>query len=297
MKSFSKILESAPSPERRSGLSSADFVQNYSKPNKPVVITKSIEDWPAMQWTPQLFAREWGDRVFLIDGEEYTMAGHIDNVLASSEDNPAPYLKNVNVKSEFSELLSYIQPGLVYSTPNRLETKLVPQRIIKRGEGRYTQLFIGGSGRSFPRLHWDAPSFHTWSALLYGKKEWILFAPEDSENLYVSEGARDVSQVQNVYDVDLEKFPKFSSTKPYKVIQEPGEVVFVPAGWWHTAKNLEPSITIAWDQLCKTSWSGFTEDFIGQRPGRPIYSSMLRMYFQLVGLTLSASERIGIKSL
>jgi len=281
MSNFSEKLESAPSPDRCSGLPAAEFEREYSKPGKPVVVTGAIEHWPAMKWTPQYFARQWGDKVFKIDGKECKLSDHIENVLASTEDQPAAYLKNVNVKSDFPELVSYIKPGLVYSMPNRLETKLLPQRILKRGEGRYTQLFIGGTGRSFPRLHWDAPPFHTWSALLCGKKEWILFAPDDSENLYVSDESVDVSLVPNVYDVDLKKFPKLSNTKPYKVIQQPGEVVFVPAGWWHTAKNLEPSITIAWDQLCNTSWSAFTKDFINQRPGRPVYTHLLRIYLCL----------------
>lgn len=297
MKKFSEKLKLAPSPQRCVGLSYAEFERKWGKPHKPVVITEAIENWPAMQWTPEYFAKKWADKVFQIDGDEYKLAKHIDNVLASSEDNPAPYLKNINIKSDFSELLPYIQPDFVYSTPNRLETKLLPQRILKRGEGRYTQLFIGGTGRSFPRLHWDAPPFHTWSALLCGKKEWILFPPEDAENLYISDNEKEISLVSNVYDVDLEKFPKFYKTNPFKIIQEPGEVVFVPSGWWHTAKNLEPSITIAWDQLCKTSWSDFTEDFISQRPKRPVYRLLLRFYFLIIGLTLSVSERLGLKGL
>lgn len=295
MNDFSERLASAPTLERYSDLSPEEFERNWGKPQKPVILVDAIEHWAARQWTPESFARKWGDKIFEIDGEECTLTDHIDRVLASTEDSPAPYLKNINVKSDFKELLPDIQPELMYSLPNRLDTRLVPKRILLRGEGRYTQLFIGGAGRSFPRLHWDSPPFLTWSALMCGKKEWILFAPEDTENLYVQQSGSDVSRVQNVYDVDLDKFPKMANTRPIKVIQQPGEVLFVPAGWWHTAKNLEPSITIAWDQLSGSTWSEFVDHFLSQRPGRPVKSLLLRAYFQLVGFSLNVGERLGVK--
>lgn len=291
---MASILHNASTLERLAGLSPTDFERRFSKPHKPALLTDAIDHWPAREWTPALFSNKWGEQVFTLDGRESTLRDIIDSVLRSTDENPAPYLRNVNVGAEFPQLLPDISPKPIYSRHNRLETRLFPKRILHRGEGRYTQLFIGGTGRAFPNLHWDAPPFHTWSALLFGRKEWILFPPEDTENLYLKEDCIDVSQISDVYDVDLERFPNLAKTHPIRVIQEPGECLFVPAHWWHTAKNLEPSITIAWDQLCRTSWKDYSNFMLDMRRDKPLKAGVLAVYFAMVGTTLSLLEEIGI---
>lgn len=35
--------------------------------------------------------------------------------------------------------------------------------------------------------------------------------------------------------------------RPFEVIQEPGDIVWVPAGWGHAVLNLEPSVAVAFE--------------------------------------------------
>ncbi|RLN98570.1 hypothetical protein BBJ28_00005968 [Nothophytophthora sp. Chile5] len=44
--------------------------------------------------------------------------------------------------------------------------------------------------------------------------------------------------------VDEEKFPQFHEATPLNVIQEAGDAIFVPSGWYHQVKNLEDTISI-----------------------------------------------------
>ncbi|RLN89006.1 hypothetical protein BBJ28_00004124 [Nothophytophthora sp. Chile5] len=44
--------------------------------------------------------------------------------------------------------------------------------------------------------------------------------------------------------VDEEKFPHFHEATPLNVIQEAGDAIFVPSGWYHQVKNLEDTISI-----------------------------------------------------
>ena len=41
-----------------------------------------------------------------------------------------------------------------------------------------------------------------------------------------------------------QKFPKFISADVMETIVEPGELLFIPRGWWHYLRSLEPSISI-----------------------------------------------------
>ncbi len=288
------ILEDARSLERHAGLSVREFEERFAIPHKPALITDAIDAWQARDWTPELFASKWGEREFTLDGQTTKLRDIIDSVVHSTEENPAPYLRNVNVGAEFKELLPDLDPVPIYCAHNRLETRFFPKRILHRGEGRYKQLFIGGTGRAFPNLHWDSPPFHTWSALLYGRKEWVLFPREDSENLYLQADYIDVSEVSDIYNIDLNKHPKLANTHPIRVVQQPGECLFVPAHWWHTAKNLEPSITIAWDHLCRSSWGDYATHMLNMRRDKPIKAAALALYFALVGSTLTLLEKSGI---
>lgn len=45
-------------------------------------------------------------------------------------------------------------------------------------------------------------------------------------------------------DVDREKYPHFHEAKPIYVIQETGDAIFVPSGWYHQVRNLEDTISI-----------------------------------------------------
>ena len=79
----------------RTGLSHDAFVREYLDPLRPVILTDSIAHWPALgKWTPQFFKEHYGDLEVKIDGQLLAMKDLIDQVEASTEDTPAPYLRN-----------------------------------------------------------------------------------------------------------------------------------------------------------------------------------------------------------
>src|SRR5215475_619513 len=92
--------------ERRANLSYEQFAREYLWPNKPVIVTDAMRNWKALErWTPDFFKHEFGDMKFALaegkagykenaGGVEYTMAQFINRVLASSDENPAPYFRN-----------------------------------------------------------------------------------------------------------------------------------------------------------------------------------------------------------
>lgn len=248
----------------------------------------------------EFFLREFPDKRVPLNGGPCRLADLIDQVVRSTEENPAPYLKNVNIGADFPELIPFIKPDIIYTSPNRLETPFVPKKILYRGQGRYVQLFIGGAGRVFPNLHWDAPPFQTYSTCVYGRKEWVIFPPDQGRYLYINPKVPSLSRVNDVYHPDLEQFPLYAKAERITFVQERGETLFLPHGWWHTAKNLEPTISVASDQLCAETWGPFVSFLVStfkrKFPGKgPLVPWGAWAYLGLVGTGLSLAESLGYR--
>jgi ribosomal protein L16 Arg81 hydroxylase len=45
-------------------------------------------------------------------------------------------------------------------------------------------------------------------------------------------------------DADLRRFPRYAKAQPIEFVIEPGEILFIPAGWWHHVRALDPSISM-----------------------------------------------------
>ncbi|KAA0188346.1 Heat shock proteinB1 associated protein 1 [Fasciolopsis buskii] len=77
-----------------------------------------------------------------------------------------------------------------------------------------------------------------------GQKKWTLFPSFDEPNLYSTrlpfEESTVFSQV-NFPEPDLSKYPLVFKTSPHCVLLNPGDVLFVPRGWWHFVQSTELS--------------------------------------------------------
>uniref|UniRef100_A0A7S3YW41 JmjC domain-containing protein n=1 Tax=Lotharella globosa TaxID=91324 RepID=A0A7S3YW41_9EUKA len=104
-------------------------------------------------------------------------------------------------------------------------------------------LLIGGRGTGSP-VHRDPIGSGAWNALLHGKKRWCLFPPGTNKTLLdlPSDGDSQPPAYwwQDVYP-KIKNHPKVTNIE---VIQKPGEIMFVPAGWYHVVMNLETSIAV-----------------------------------------------------
>ena len=129
---------------------SEEFAEKYLFPLRPVVIRGALRDWRALsRWTPEFFRQEFGEMKIKINdaeygqsgydpegGRQFTMAQFIDLVCNSTNDNPAPYFRNVSIDDVFPSLRADIEPLPDYLLPNWLgERYLVKRvrRVLNRG--------------------------------------------------------------------------------------------------------------------------------------------------------------------
>lgn len=275
--------------ERRTKLSAVEFFNEYALKNRPVVIADAMEGWPALEkWTPRFFAENFSDKqVKLRDGSELPMREFIDRVLASSPRNPAPYWTNAPMREHFPALLSDINADLPYFKLNWALRHYLHKGLKANFErGSQIEIYIGGNGGAFPVLHWDGLGSHAFLMQIYGKKRYYAWPPEDSACMYAKEDSPNISPIRDVENPDLGQYPLFAKARLTTFLLEPGELLFVPSRWWHTAKMLSPSITLSINTFNRSNWANLVEDMTrnlgrGGRAGHLVK----RTYFNAAGLS------------
>lgn len=254
---------------RRANLSYADFATEYVRPNKPVVISDALQGWPAVgKWTPEFFRDRYSDKEFTIDGQTHRLGEFVDLVLNSSRENPAPYLRNEVLREKFPELVADINPRLKYFGPNWMARRFRSREINKElHRGAEIEFYLGGNGRGFPVLHWDGLHTHAFLMQIYGRKQFFVFGPDQTPFLYPQENSRNVSLVKDIENPDLERFPLFANARSTTFVLEPGEMLFIPSGWWHTTRMLSPSISLSINTADRSNWRELAADLIRRKGG------------------------------
>ena len=96
---------------------------------------------------------------------------------------------------------------------------------------------------------------------LYGDKEYIVLSPDQTRFLYPADGrAANKSRITDLLHPDLEAFPLFDQAEGVRFQLHPGETLFVPSGWWHTARILGPSVTVSINGLNRANSAAFRRD-------------------------------------
>ncbi|XP_040405598.1 2-oxoglutarate and iron-dependent oxygenase JMJD4 isoform X2 [Cygnus olor] len=93
-------------------------------------------------------------------------------------------------------------------------------------------------------FHADVFRSYSWSANICGRKKWLLYPPGQEDYLKDRHG-------NLPFDVtapglqDKSVYPRYNQSQPpVEIVQEAGEIVFIPSGWHHQVYNLEDTISI-----------------------------------------------------
>ncbi|MBN3323977.1 TYW5 protein, partial [Atractosteus spatula] len=85
-------------------------------------------------------------------------------------------------------------------------------------------------------------------AQVTGRKRVVLFSPQDAQHLYLS---GDKSEVLDIDNPDLGQYPGFVKAQRHECILEPGDLLFIPALWFHNTLALEfgVGVNVFWRHL------------------------------------------------
>jgi histone arginine demethylase JMJD6 len=265
-------------------LSVEQFLNSYEKPSIPLIITNvpEKENWKAhtlQNWTFDNLLSKYKEAYLKCgeddDGYKITIRfKYFLQYLKHNKDDSPLYIfdstyGDLNKKNPKSPSPKVTQDILYdYEVPSYFPYDLF-SLVGERRRPPY-RWFLIGPERSGTTIHIDPLGTSAWNTLLVGRKKWILFPPELSksfvkgvEMIQKGEDDESINYFVDIYSRMKEKYLKVSNTAnlpleyqevcAYEFIQEPGETVFVPSGWWHCVLNLTDTIAITQVKLRKFS--------------------------------------------
>ena len=100
-------------------------------------------------------------------------------------------------------------------------------------------MWFGPAGTVTP-LHHD--TMNILFCQVYGRKLVSLISPDESPWLYNELGVFSEVDFENP---DFEVHPLYQHVDRIEVEMNPGEILFLPVGWWHHVRSLETSISVS----------------------------------------------------
>ncbi|XP_077393084.1 tRNA wybutosine-synthesizing protein 5 isoform X2 [Festucalex cinctus] len=81
-----------------------------------------------------------------------------------------------------------------------------------------------------------------------GRKRVVLYSPQDALHLYLT---GDKSEVLEIDSPDVNLYPEFVKAVRYECVLEPGDLLFIPALWFHNTLALQfgVGVNVFWRQL------------------------------------------------
>jgi len=233
--------------DRVDSISREDFVNNYLKPRKPLIIRKATESWPALQkWTFDYLKETVGDVIVpLYDSSKADPSKPIN--ASAAEMKFGDYIDLI--QKEPTDLRIFLFDPIKYA-PKLLEDYRSPTDLLGGFLDKYPNMFFGGKG-SITFLHYDIDLAHIFHTHFNGSKRVILFDNKWSERLYCIPFATYALEDYDIEHPDFDKFPALDGVEGQEAILEHGDTLFMPTGFWHWMKYLDGSFSIslrAWDK-------------------------------------------------
>ncbi len=216
----------------------AEFVERFLTPGLPVVIEGALDEWAALRkWSPAYFAQVVGEREVDVTTEE---DGYFNKPRMPNRMRMADFVGTLERPTDKG--VSYLKQQDFASLPELLPDVSLPP-YAEAPMVLATNIWFGPGGTATP-LHYDP--FENLFAQIYGKKSFELVHPGDLGLTYLRALESDAPHISDVHckSIDLERFPKFTDARRASIVLGSGDLLFLPAWWFHEVTSLETSISV-----------------------------------------------------
>lgn len=228
--------------ERHARLSRDAFFDMYYYSNRPVILTGTFDGWPArMKWNFDYFRARCGecevevqfgrdsDARYEINQPKHKrmmrFRDYVDLVERSGKTNDF-YMTANNTshnRTALAALWDDVAPIAPYLDPTSPDTGF---------------FWLGPAGTKTP-FHHDLTN--NFMAQVIGRKRVMLVSSLDTPSMY--NDLHCYSQVDGGA-LDYARFERLKDVQVLECVIEPGDLLFLPIGWWHYVEGLDPSVTM-----------------------------------------------------
>ncbi|GAA5801197.1 hypothetical protein HPULCUR_006640 [Helicostylum pulchrum] len=245
-----------------------EFLRTSVHPNRPAVIKGGFEHWPARtKWTNEYLRSKMGETVVTVAGKS-TPNGYADAVTYDPVTDKEYFTMPHEEQMTFNSFIDLIEGKAVSANANYISLqngslpteysaieKDVNQDIDWCNEALGKQPdavnFWFGDHKSATSLHKDP--YENCYAVIRGQKTFILYPPTEyycmheslyQNAIYVPNGTTQKLELSplesstpwipvNPLYPDFTKYPKFMHACPITVTVKEGEMLYLPALWFH----------------------------------------------------------------
>ncbi|XP_047979687.1 lysine-specific demethylase JMJ30-like isoform X2 [Salvia hispanica] len=228
---------------KKGGLSLEEFLREHFIPGLPVIISGSMDHWPATdRWSDMNYIKKVaGFRTVPVEvGRNYLSSDWKQELITISE-----FLERIQSGDSSPTSTTYLAQHQLFDQIQELKQDIVIPDYCFAGGGEIRSLnaWFGPSGTVTP-LHHDP--HHNILAQVAGKKYIRLYSPSSSEELYPhTETMLCNSSQVDLDDIDKEEFPKIMDLGFIDCILEEGEMLYIPPKWWHYVRSLTKSFSVS----------------------------------------------------
>ena len=119
------------------------------------------------------------------------------------------------------------------------------QKVAQWGRFRQAQIFVGCANALTP-CHYDL--VHNAYVQVRGWKRFLLIDPCFSPNLYAYPQGHPMDRCAqaDLESPDFQLFPRLKGVRALEAVLGPGDLLVLPAGWWHHVQSLtEDSLSVS----------------------------------------------------
>lgn len=246
-----------PQIERRADLTEREFIREYLRARRPVVVTDAMRNWAALgKWTPQYFKSLLGHMTVQLQGSGFSEArrmrfGEYVDLLPeyetadfTGESREVPYLRWSDEEGGFTDELfrrvkddwarpSFL-PARFYLHPHVIHSDPTTSRYPASG------IYVSPRG-AITRLHADSGITNAVLCQLHGQKHAFLMPPDEAHRFPDLKTRRPLP----LGAPDLRD--AYRGARVVETILAPGDILFIPGCWLHEVYTLSTSVSLTYN--------------------------------------------------
>lgn len=244
-------------------LSVEDFLERFEGRSTPVILEGAVRQWKAMAWCEKLLKESFSDVKFACGAVDLTLEMFYDYAKSNMDDVPLFI---------FDKYFAERAPKLLedYEVPDFFRGRDLFDLLENRPDFRWLLI---GNRRSGSKWHLDPNKTCAWNAVVRGKKRWLLLPPGcPPPGVHPTKDGAEVTQpvsllewFSNFYD----ELKEHVAANPAWDLKEgtcgPGDLVFIPSGWWHCVLNLEDDTIAITQNYCSETHVSSVRRFLSER--------------------------------